>query len=760
MTAEPRVQGASQAVLVGVSAYQHPQLPPIRAALNNLQAMHALLSDPALCGWLPAQIATIPDPRSATSLADKITDLTENVTEVFLMYYVGHGVLTDRGDLSLTVETTRPDRAKISGLAWETVADILRNCPARVRVVILDCCFAGRAIETLSADGSASGLADIAHVSGVYTLAATTRNRTAHVPPPNRQETACTFFTGELRDLVRGGIPDGPPWLTFADIYPVLRYRLKAKGLPEPSQCGTDTALLFPFTANAAPVLEEESSLQVQHPIVRKPRRISRVQPTRVLEDAERLAQSINNKESRAKALVAVAKVLAVPDPDRAAQVAADALNDALRASQTRDEVLEVVARFDPDLAESLVLPGPFGVESERLWSLVPLAVAMAAIHPERAERLAQSIPHDHFAYIRALEGITEVLAISHPDQAERLARAMPDGWSKAETLEKLAVTLAALDPQRATGIARSIGKTNLQASALAKVARTVTESNPDLARQLIKWSESAATSMKDKWWTSRQQKERKASVLAVIAAALANLDPARKARFITDAERIARSIIGKSRRAMTLVAVAESLAGSDPAESARIITDAARIAQSVRRWRIMSRDAALATVAEVAAASDPELAESLAQSIYNTRDMSGSLGRIAKVLASSDSYRAERIAQLIGWAGLRGDTLGDIAEIIASHSPERAERIARSITDNQIHDLTHERDLALKRVAAAMASVDPDRAERIARSITRGEIEVEALAAIAKVLLQASASIHRPIASADCGDQDSGSRE
>ena len=98
------------------------------------------------------------------------------------------GVLSDTGELCLTVTSTRPNRPKISGLHWDTVADVLRACPApaRMRLAILDCCFAGQAIESLSRSAG-SGLADLTHIEGIYTLTATTRNRTAHVPPPDQQ---------------------------------------------------------------------------------------------------------------------------------------------------------------------------------------------------------------------------------------------------------------------------------------------------------------------------------------------------------------------------------------------------------------------------------------------------------------------------------------------------------------------------------------------------------------------------------------------
>ena len=298
-----------------MSAYEYAEFPPIRTARNSLQAMRALLSDPALCGWAPERITVIPNPISAADLAAAVADLAESTTGVLLLYYVGHGVLSARGELCLTVTSTRPNRPKISGLPWDTLADVLRACPARVRLVILDCCFAGQAIEALSGDAE-PGLADIAYVEGVYTLTATTRNRTAHVPPPGQQDTACTSFTGALRDLIRSGIPGKPPRLTFGDIYPVLRQRLRAKALPAPNQRGTDTAHQFPFTANAAARIGPDThntrpagnglgEAAQKHP---EPARTDRARATRILTEAERVARSITYELSKVKALLKIAE--------------------------------------------------------------------------------------------------------------------------------------------------------------------------------------------------------------------------------------------------------------------------------------------------------------------------------------------------------------------------------------------------------------------------------------------------------------------
>ncbi|ALG10196.1 caspase, EACC1-associated type [Kibdelosporangium phytohabitans] len=251
MSTPPGPPDDSRAVLIGVSAYEYPEFPAIPAARNSVEQMRELLTDPALCGWPADWIEPIVNPLSANHLAGQLTDLAEATTGVLLLYYAGHGTLAPRGDLCLTVTSTRSDRPKITGLPWETVAELLRASPARVRIVILDCCFAGQAIEALAGE-EGTGLADITHVQGVYTLTATTRNRTAHVLPIEQQDSACTSFTGELRDLIRTGLPDKPSPLTLGDIYPVLRSRLQSKGLPTPNQRGTDTAGQFPLARNAA----------------------------------------------------------------------------------------------------------------------------------------------------------------------------------------------------------------------------------------------------------------------------------------------------------------------------------------------------------------------------------------------------------------------------------------------------------------------------------------------------------------------------
>jgi hypothetical protein len=699
MTANRSLPADSRAVLISVSAYEYAELPPIRAARNSVQAIQSLLADPALCGWPPELITVIANPISASDLAARIADLAEATTGVLLLYYVGHGVLSMRGELCLTVTSTRPSRPKITGLPWETVAEELRTSPARIRLVILDCCFAGRAIEALGSDDS-EGLADITHVDGVYTLAATTRNRTAHVPPADQQDIACTSFTGELQALIRSGIRGKPEQLTFSDIYSELRQRLRAKGLPAPSQRGTDTAHQFPFTVNAA--ARVDSAVHITQPqgdsdggretIPESPEPGHRVRPRQasILTAALQATWSIDNGYMKVSALVRIAEAMAATDPDRAARLTVDAERIARsipeedsRASALAD-IAKAVAGTDPDRAARLAADAERvarsipETDSMRPYALANVARAMVHIDTLSAEGIARSIPADDL-----LADIAEAVAGTDPDRAESIARSIPAEDLQASALARVAGVIARTDPDRAEGIALSVLAWHLKAAAVARVVGAAAAAHSDQAERI-------AQSIFDD--------HVKAPALIDIAEAVAGTDPDRAARLTAEAERLAIGPFvyggsGEEQRVRALIRVAEAVVGTDPGRAAPLTADAERIARSmVTGFQVES-----------------------------------TLVPVALAVARLDLSRAEDIARSISDEAFKASALADIAEAVADTDPDRGERIARSISDEQ------GKASALARVARAVAGTDPDRAEQIAGSIPDPYLKALALAGVAE---------------------------
>lgn len=244
------VQPRSGAVLIGVSKFADPGYPPVPAALNSIKEMRRILTDPDLCGWSNGMVVDIVNPENAGRVAVELRESVRQIEDVLLVYYVGHGQLTEAGALCLAMSDTIVDAAEFTGLGYGWLGTILRESPARVKITILDCCFSGQALQALA--GSESQVADLAHINGVFTMTATTSNESAHVVPLAQQADQPTTFTGQLVELVEEGIPEGKAVLTIGEIYPVLRRRLVARGFPRPDQRGTDTVFQYGLTKNAA----------------------------------------------------------------------------------------------------------------------------------------------------------------------------------------------------------------------------------------------------------------------------------------------------------------------------------------------------------------------------------------------------------------------------------------------------------------------------------------------------------------------------
>jgi len=237
----------SKAILIGTSVYRDKCFLPLPAAANSLKGLQEILLDEQLCGWPAASVSAQLNPADPRRILTDLRRWARDTEDVLLVYYVGHGTITPDGELCLALSDTEFDEPDITGIEYRRVRSALIDSPARIKVVILDCCYSGRAIQALS---SAEEIADLTDIRGAYTITAS--DHAAHVPPPPQQTRACTSFTGELLDLIRTGIPGGPESLTLTMIYAHLRRRLRKAQLPAPNQRGTDTAGDFVFTRNAA----------------------------------------------------------------------------------------------------------------------------------------------------------------------------------------------------------------------------------------------------------------------------------------------------------------------------------------------------------------------------------------------------------------------------------------------------------------------------------------------------------------------------
>ncbi|MPY64972.1 caspase, EACC1-associated type, partial [Streptomyces spongiae] len=134
----------SFAILIGTSRYESSDLADLPAVRNNLDDLAAILTDPAI-GWLPPrQCTVIVDPPDPRTLYRTLRQRAQAAEDTLLVYFAGHGQTGPRNDLFLALAATELDELKVSALAFDLLRDVLADCPATNRVLILDCCFRPR----------------------------------------------------------------------------------------------------------------------------------------------------------------------------------------------------------------------------------------------------------------------------------------------------------------------------------------------------------------------------------------------------------------------------------------------------------------------------------------------------------------------------------------------------------------------------------------------------------------------------------------
>jgi Caspase domain len=185
--------------------------------------------------------------------------------DTLLIYYVGHGLFTRAGgreSYGLAVAATRAGIEYRTSLPTDVLAEEIRACPCKQRIVILDACFAAAAVSHFQSSSYARRLRPtFESVAGVAVLAAASKDDVARVA----DDGGYTMFTGALLEVLREGDNScASPKLSLSQVAMLVQERLGAKGgarpeLHVPNQRGgrVDEAPLFPnrnpATGNEAP---------------------------------------------------------------------------------------------------------------------------------------------------------------------------------------------------------------------------------------------------------------------------------------------------------------------------------------------------------------------------------------------------------------------------------------------------------------------------------------------------------------------------
>lgn len=233
---------AGGAVLVGVGAYDH--LPAVPAIHNNLVDLRRLLVSGF--GVPPENCRVVRDPRDPKRIhaaVEEVVDAVDPARGAFLFYYAGHGRShPSHGRLLLSMADSR-ERQTFSYWNFENLRDQIAECGLARRLVILDSCYSGSALDLLS------GLTDSsAAIRGTYVMTSSGATEPSTAPLGARH----TDFTGRILSALGSGIPDAGPVIDADALFEHVRADCLASGLPVPARQIRNDGSRIPLIRNSA----------------------------------------------------------------------------------------------------------------------------------------------------------------------------------------------------------------------------------------------------------------------------------------------------------------------------------------------------------------------------------------------------------------------------------------------------------------------------------------------------------------------------
>jgi hypothetical protein len=241
----------TRVVLVGASRFllDPIHLPELPAVARNVEDLERVLADPQVVGIPSENIVVLLNERTPGDVVPRVADEARKAVDTFIFYYSGHGIVGKRriGNLYLATETTTDENAEFgNAIPFEDIRAAISESTARKKILILDCCYSGRALPGAMGSEESVQQANLG-LEGTYSIASAPANKVAIAPEGAKY----TAFTGELLQILANGLDNGKEALTISDIYDHIRDQFRRRSnLPIPQQAMYQDAGSFEIAHN------------------------------------------------------------------------------------------------------------------------------------------------------------------------------------------------------------------------------------------------------------------------------------------------------------------------------------------------------------------------------------------------------------------------------------------------------------------------------------------------------------------------------
>jgi formylglycine-generating enzyme required for sulfatase activity len=162
------------ALIIANSKFDDPKLTRLATPGRDAEALAQVLGDPAIGGFEVTLLVN----KTLRIVRREIARLYQRKKrgDLLLLYYSGHGVKDDFGDLYLAVQDTETEVVSATALDAAFVRDQLGKSSSQRKVVVLDCCHSGAFAGGAKALGSSVGMREAFAGSGYGRVILTASN--------------------------------------------------------------------------------------------------------------------------------------------------------------------------------------------------------------------------------------------------------------------------------------------------------------------------------------------------------------------------------------------------------------------------------------------------------------------------------------------------------------------------------------------------------------------------------------------------------
>ncbi|MEV7339428.1 type VII secretion protein EccCb [Streptomyces sp. NPDC093544] len=134
--------GRRIALLVATDGYQDPGLNQLRAPARGASDLKALLEDPAVGRFdFVRELLNRPKEEIESAIEEVLSDRSPD--DLVLLYFACHGIRNDADRLFFATLGTQLRRPHTTAVPAAFIHQLLDECQARTKIVLLDCCYSG-----------------------------------------------------------------------------------------------------------------------------------------------------------------------------------------------------------------------------------------------------------------------------------------------------------------------------------------------------------------------------------------------------------------------------------------------------------------------------------------------------------------------------------------------------------------------------------------------------------------------------------------